>query len=161
MRRTATGEQPAGREVWLPVKDLLDENSPYRDLIDDGIALAVTQAAIWTYGNRNGEKLGGNDFNKNGHTDRFLEYYYPQKNIVSQLDDAKWNAAKALYDALIRLKPSDAGTVTDIITKEDIKNATIRVSRQDREQIQDGPLLYAVCEARNGAMEKTATMMSY
>lgn len=118
----------SGKGSLAAVKDLLDENSPYRDLIDDGIALAVTQAAIWTYGNRNGEKLGGNDFNKNGHTDRFLEYYYPQKNIVSQLDDAKWNAAKALYDALIRLKPSDAGTVTDIITKEDIKNATIRVS---------------------------------
>lgn len=118
----------SGKGSLAAVKDLLDENSPYRDLIDDGIALAVTQAAIWTYGNRNGEKLGGNDFNKNGHTDRFLEYYYPQKNIVSQLDDAKWNAAKALYDALIRLKPSDAGNVTDIITKEDIKNATIRVS---------------------------------
>ena len=72
--------------------------------------------------------MGGNDFNKNGHTDRFLEYYYSQKNIVSQLDDAKWNAAKALYDALIQMQPSDAGNVTDIITKEDIKDATIRVN---------------------------------
>lgn len=120
----------SGQGSLAAVKDLLDENSPYRDLIDDGIALAVTQAAIWTYGNRNGEKLGGNDFNKDGHTDRFLEYYYSQKNIVSQLDDAKWNAAKALYDALIRLKPSDAGNVTDIITKEDIKDATIRVNEK-------------------------------
>ena len=120
----------SGKGSLDAVKDLLDENSPYRDLIDDGIALAVTQAAIWTYGNRNGEKLGGNDFNKNGHTDRFLEYYYSQKNIVSQLDDAKWNAAKALYDALIRLQPSDAGNVTDIITKEDIKDATIRVNEK-------------------------------
>lgn len=120
----------SGKGSLDAVKDLLDENSPYRDLIDDGIALAVTQAAIWTYGNRNDETLGGNDFNKNGHTDRFLEYYYPQKNIVSQLDDAKWNAAKALYDALIRLKPSDAGNVTDIITKEDIKDATIRVNEK-------------------------------
>lgn len=120
----------SGQGSLAAVKDLLDENSPYRDLIDDGIALAVTQAAIWTYGNRNGEKLGGNDFNKNGHTDRFLEYYYSQKNIVSQLDDAKWNAAKALYDALIQLQPSDAGNVTDIITKEDIKDATIRVNEK-------------------------------
>lgn len=110
------------------VKKLVD--SKYWNYIDDGIALAVTQAAIWTYGNRNGEKLGGNDFNKNGHTDRFLEYYYSQKNIVSQLDDAKWNAAKALYDALIQLQPSDAGNVTDIITKEDIKDATIRVNEK-------------------------------
>ena len=58
----------SGKGSLAAVKDLLDENSPYRDLIDDGIALAVTQAAIWTYGNRNGEKLGGNDFNKNVHT---------------------------------------------------------------------------------------------
>lgn len=51
------------------VKGLVDQE--YRKYIDDGIALAVTQAAIWTYGNRNGEELGGNDFNKNRHTDRF------------------------------------------------------------------------------------------
>ena len=116
----------SGQGSLSEVKKLVD--SRYWNDIDDGIALAVTQAAIWTYGNRNGEKLGGNDFNKDGHTDRFLEYYYSQKNIVSQLDDAKWNAAKELYNKLINLETSDAGTVTDIITKEDIKNATIRVS---------------------------------
>lgn len=113
------------------VKGLVDQE--YREYIDDGIALAVTQAAIWTYGNRNGETLGGNDFNKNGHTDRFLEFYYRYdatkgEKAVSILGDEQWNAAKALYDALIQLQPSDAGNVTDIITKEDIKNATIRVS---------------------------------
>lgn len=113
------------------VKKLVD--SKYWNYIDDGIALAVTQAAIWTYGNRNGETLGGNDFNKNGHTDRFLEFYYRYdatkgEKVVSILEDEQWNAAKALYDALIQLQPSDAGNVTDIITKEDIKNATIRVS---------------------------------
>lgn len=118
----------SGQGSLSEVKKLVD--SRYWNDIDDGIALAVTQAAIWTYGNRNGEELGGNDFNKNGHTDRFLEYYYSQKNIVSQLDGAKWNAAKALYDALIQLQPSDAGNVTDIITKEDIKDATIRVNEK-------------------------------
>ena len=124
----------SGQGSLAAVKDLLDENSPYRDLIDDGIALAVTQAAIWTYGNRNGEKLGGNDFNKDGHTDRFLEFYYSGydattgEKFVSPFGDEQWNAAKELYNKLINLETSDAGTVTDIITKEDIKNATIRVS---------------------------------
>ena len=117
------------------VKKLVD--SKYWNYIDDGIALAVTQAAIWTYGNRNGETLGGNNFNSKTdprQTDRFLEFYYSGYNattgekFVSTLGDKQWNAAKALYDALIRLQPSDAGNVTDIITKEDIKNATIRVS---------------------------------
>lgn len=116
------------------VKKLVD--SKYWNYIDDGIALAVTQAAIWTYGNRNGEKLGGNDFNKNGHTDRFLEFYYSGydattgEKFVSTFGDEQWNAAKALYDALIQLQPSDAGNVTDIITKEDIKDATIRVNEK-------------------------------
>lgn len=117
------------------VKALVDQE--YWKYIDDGIALAVTQAAIWTYGNRNGETLGGNNFNSKTdprQTDRFLEFYYSGYNattgekFVSTLGDKQWNAAKALYDALIRLQPSDAGNVTDIITKEDIKNATIRVS---------------------------------
>lgn len=114
------------------VKKLVDPK--YWKYIDDGIALAVTQAAIWTYGNRNGEKLGGNDFNKNGHTDRFLEFYYSGydattgEKFVSTFGDEQWNAAKELYNKLINLETSDAGTVTDIITKEDIKNATIRVS---------------------------------
>ena len=43
------------------VKKLVDPK--YWNYIDDGIALAVTQAAIWTYGNRKGETLGGNNFN--------------------------------------------------------------------------------------------------
>lgn len=114
------------------VKKLVD--SKYWNYIDDGIALAVTQAAIWTYGNRNGEKLGGNDFNKDGHTDRFLEFYYSGydattgEKFVATFGDEQWNAAKELYNKLINLETSDAGTVTDIITKEDIKNATIRVN---------------------------------
>ena len=117
------------------VKKLVDPK--YWKYIDDGIALAVTQAAIWTYGNRKGETLGGNNFNSKTdprQTDRFLEFYYSGYNattgekFVSTLGDEQWNAAQALYDALIQLKPSAAGNVTDIITKEDIKNATIRVS---------------------------------
>ena len=123
----------SGQGSLSEVRKLVD--SRYWNDIDDGIALAVTQAAIWTYGNRNGETLGGNDFNKNGHTDRFLEFYYRYdatkgEKVVSRLGDEQWNAAKALYDALIQLQPSDAGNVTDIITKEDIKDATIRVNEK-------------------------------
>lgn len=123
----------SGKGSLDAVKDLLDENSPYRDLIDDGIALAVTQAAIWTYGNRNGETLGGNNFNNPTDpkkTDQFLEFYCLQDGGAGALSPEEWNAAKALYDALIRLQPSDAGNVTDIITKEDIKDATIRVNEK-------------------------------
>lgn len=105
-------------------------SSEYWDYIDDGIALAVTQAAIWTYGNRNGEKLGGNNFGKNEYTEQFLEFYQPQGGGALTLGPAEWEAAKALYKALIEVKPSDAGNVTDIITKEDIKNATIRVNEK-------------------------------
>lgn len=96
------------------VKDLLDENSPYRDLIDDGIALAATQAAIWTYAHRPSETLKTDDL--------FSAEW------GSTLSDGEKTAAMALYEALIKLQPDKAGNVTDIITKEDIKNATIRVN---------------------------------
>lgn len=119
----------SGQGSLSEVKKLVD--SRYWNDIDDGIALAVTQAAIWTYGNRNGETLGGNNFNSPKDpkkTDQFLEFYCLQGGGADALSPEEWNAAKELYDALIRLQPSDAGNVTDIITKEDIKNATIRVS---------------------------------
>lgn len=92
------------------VKGLVDQE--YRKYIDDGIALAVTQAAIWTYGNRNGETLGGNNFNSETdprQTDRFLEFYYSGYNattgekFVSTFGDEQWNAAKELYNKLINL----------------------------------------------------------
>ena len=119
----------SGQGSLSEVKKLVD--SRYWNDIDDGIALAVTQAAIWTYGNRHGETLGGNNFKTKDYidpTDRFLEFYCLQGGGAGTLSPEEWNAAKALYEALIQLKPSAAGNVTDIITKEDIKNATIRVS---------------------------------
>lgn len=119
----------SGQGSLSEVKKLVD--SRYWNDIDDGIALAVTQAAIWTYGNRHGETLGGNNFKTKDYidpTDRFLEFYCLQGGGAGTLSPEEWNAAKALYEALIQLKPSAAGNVTDIITKENIKNATIRVS---------------------------------
>ncbi|MEI3064056.1 MAG: Cys-Gln thioester bond-forming surface protein [Oscillospiraceae bacterium] len=58
----------SGQGSLSEVKKLVD--SRYWNDIDDGIALAVTQAAIWTYGNRNGETLGGNNFNNPKWKDR-------------------------------------------------------------------------------------------
>lgn len=121
----------SGQGSLSEVRKLVD--SRYWNDIDDGIALAVTQAAIWTYGNRNGETLGGNNFNNPTDpkkTDQFLEFYCLQDGGAGALSPEEWNAAKALYDALIQLQPSDAGNVTDIITKEDIKDATIRVNEK-------------------------------
>ena len=121
----------SGQGSLSEVRKLVD--SRYWNDIDDGIALAVTQAAIWTYGNRNGETLGGNNFNNPTDpkkTDQFLEFYCLQDGGAGELSPEEWNAAKALYDALIQLQPSDAGNVTDIITKEDIKDATIRVNEK-------------------------------
>jgi len=41
------------------MKELLTgSNKKYQSKIDEGIALAVTQASIWTYGNRPLAKLG-------------------------------------------------------------------------------------------------------
>lgn len=120
-----------GQGSLSEVRKLVD--SRYWNDIDDGIALAVTQAAIWTYGNRNGETLGGNNFNNPTDpkkTDQFLEFYCLQDGGAGALSPEEWNAAKALYDALIQLQPSNAGNVTDIITKEDIKDATIRVNEK-------------------------------
>lgn len=121
----------SGQGSLSEVRKLVD--SRYWNDIDDGIALAVTQAAIWTYGNRNGETLGGNNFNNPTDpkkTDQFLEFYCLQDGGAGALSPEEWNAAKALYDALIQLQPSNAGNVTDIITKEDIKDATIRVNEK-------------------------------
>ena len=126
------------------VRELVGEE--YRSAINDGIALAVTQAALWKYGNQDPNlKFGGNNMNGKGvggqkFTEELLEFFYgsnttaTDKNGKTYLSDirtltpAQRAAAVELYKALIDLKPSDAGNVTDIITKEDIKNATIRVS---------------------------------
>lgn len=115
------------------VKKLVDPK--YQGAIDDGIALAVTQAALWKYGNQDPNlEFGGNNMNgynveSNKHkTEELLEFFYDRDRNLHGLTDSQRKAAVELYKALIDLKPSDAGNVTDIITKEDIKNATIRVN---------------------------------
>lgn len=132
------------------VKKLVDEK--YWNAITDGIALAVTQAALWKYGNQDPDlKFGGNNMNGHGNDDQkyetaeLLEFFYgsnataTDKNGKTYLSDirtltpAQREAAVELYNKLINLEPSDADDVTDIITKEDIKDATIRVKEKTKD----------------------------
>lgn len=118
------------------VKELVGEE--YRSAINDGIALAVTQAALWKYGNQDPNlEFGGNNINGDEgggryKTDELLEFYCRSKNPndIGKLTPAQRAAAVALYNALIEKMPDSTDPVTDIITKEDIKNATIRVNEK-------------------------------
>ena len=117
------------------VKELVGEE--YRSAINDGIALAVTQAALWKYGNQDPNlKFGGNNMNGHGddsqryETNELLEYFYNKNMVIQELTEPQRKAAVALYNALIRMMPDSTDPVTDIITKEDIKNATIRVNEK-------------------------------
>lgn len=115
------------------VKELVGEE--YRSAINDGIALAVTQAALWKYGNQDPNlKFGGNNMNGHGddsqryETNELLEYFYNKNMVIQELTEPQRKAAIALYNALIEKMPDSTDPVTDIITKEDIKDATIRVN---------------------------------
>ncbi len=125
------------------VKKLVNEK--YRGAINDGIALAVTQAALWKYGNQDPNlRFGGNNMNKEErkYTEYLLEFFYGSNKMetdkngktylsdIRELTPEQREAAVELYNKLINLEPSDAGDVTDIITKEDIKDATIRVNEK-------------------------------
>lgn len=125
------------------VRELVGEE--YRSAINDGIALAVTQAALWKYGNQDPNlEFGGNNMNgSNKHkTEELLEFFYgsnataTDKNGKTYLSDirtltpAQRAAAVELYKALIGKMPDSTDPVTDIITKEDIKDATIRVNEK-------------------------------
>ena len=118
------------------VKKLVDPK--YQGAINDGIALAVTQAALWKYGNQGPNlEFGGNNINGDEgggryKTDELLEFYCRSKNPndIGKLTPEQREAAVALYNALIGKMPDSTDPVTDIITKEDIKNATIRVNEK-------------------------------
>ena len=115
------------------VKELVGEE--YRSAINDGIALAVTQAALWKYGNQDKDlEFGGNNVNGDEgggtyKTEELLEFFYGKdRETLHRLTKPQREAAVALYNALIEKMPDEDSPVTDIITKEDIKNATIRVN---------------------------------
>lgn len=122
-----------------------DETKNASEYIDDGIALAVTQAAIWRYGNQEAELIfGGNEKGPNGaanmdnYTEQLLEYWATEKRssydstnwteVVRNLSQEQREAAVKLYKALCDLPIDDVDkNVTDIITKDDIKGASITV----------------------------------
>ena len=128
------------------VKKLVDEK--YRGAINDGIALAVTQAALWKYGNQDPNlEFGGNNMNGSNKykTEELLEFFYGSNTTdtdengktylsdIRTLTPAQRAAAVELYKALIEKMPDSTEPVTDIITKEDIKNATIRVKEKTKD----------------------------
>ena len=107
----------------------------YQREINDGIALAVTQAALWKYGNQDKDlEFGGNNVNGDEgggtyKTEELLEFFYGKdRETLHRLTKPQREAAVALYNALIEKMPDEDSPVTDIITKEDIKNATIWVN---------------------------------
>ena len=116
------------------VKELVGEE--YRSAINDGIALAVTQAALWKYGNQDPNlEFGGNNINGDEgggtyKTEELLEFFYDKNGGIHRLTKEQREAAVVLYNALIGKMPDSTDPVTDIITKEDIKNATIRVNEK-------------------------------
>ena len=116
------------------VKELVGEE--YRSAINDGIALTVTQAALWKYGNQDPNlEFGGNNINGDEgggtyKTEELLEFFYDKNGGIHRLTKEQRAAAVALYNALIEKMPDSTDPVTDIITKEDIKDATIRVNEK-------------------------------
>lgn len=118
------------------IKKLVEEK--YWNAITDGIALAVTQAALWKYGNQDpnlefgGKNINGDEGGGRYKTDELLEFYCRSKNPndIGKLTPEQREAAVALYNALIGKMPDSTDPVTDIITKEDIKDATIRVNEK-------------------------------
>ena len=119
------------------VKKLVDPK--YQGAINDGIALAVTQAALWKYGNQDPNlEFGGNNINGDEgggtyKTEELLEFFYDKNGGIHRLTKEQREAAVALYKELIKKTPDKDDTVTDIITKEDIQNATIRVKEKTKD----------------------------
>lgn len=119
------------------VRELVGEE--YRSAINDGIALAVTQAALWKYGNQDPNlEFGGNNINGDEgggtyKTEELLEFFYDKNGGIHKLTKEQREAAVALYKELIKKTPDKDDTVTDIITKEDIQNATIRVKEKTKD----------------------------
>lgn len=104
------------------VKALIAD-SGYSDYVDEGIALAVTQAAIWYYANRT-EMLSFGDSNGD-----LLSYWMQRYGNVEnclELTDNEKAAANKLFSALIN-KQSDASNVTSIIESGDLKNVEVTV----------------------------------
>lgn len=122
------------------VRSLIDES--LRQDLDDGIALAATQAAIWYYAKRaEGTGFGIPDRGPDGDIirdntgiantkieDIFTQWSDEGEFNYTDLTQNEKDAAYALFSKLINLEPtSNTNTVTDIIESADIKGSKITI----------------------------------
>lgn len=125
-----TDEEKKTLETLASVINLTDEQI---NALDDGFALAATQAAIWKFGNHNGDKdVSENPLRVYGKTSA----NDPQQVIGNETDEAvrkrtlmQQAAANAFYELLISdyLMEQSQPTATDLIRLEDITGAAITV----------------------------------
>lgn len=79
------------------VKELVGEE--YRSAINDGIALAVTQAALWKYGNQapnlefGGNNINGDEGGGTYKTEELLEFFYDKNGGIHRLTKEQREAA--------------------------------------------------------------------
>jgi hypothetical protein len=92
--------------------------------LTDGMALAATQAALWTFGN-SGDMMIDRD-------DPFTSYYQAVggKNW-RELDDREWALTKALYDYLVSQTEAPTHKNTLINENNFAANASLTVSQRD------------------------------
>lgn len=104
----------------------------YQGYITDGIAIAVTQAALWYYGNDDGAAM----FEKDGELIDIFTQCYNKSTLSSvattgKLESKEQEAAMALFKALIKkgetIADAELKSTTDIISQEDIKGTSISV----------------------------------
>ena len=132
------------------VKALRGKDDSFFNMLDDGLALTATQAALWKFGhNDEGHFIGGGS-GKGGDSSAFYEPFedpirvYKTGGTQNLLNSSEWTVANALYDLLVSdyLMNKTIDTATDIMQTSDIKGAAITVKNK-------------VTDAQ-GAVQKTA-----
>ena len=98
----------------------------FNTYLTDGMALAATQAAIWTYGNSGNMAIDQED--------PFTSYYQAKtgKNW-RDLDSREWALTKALYDYLITQTEAPTHKNTLINENNFATNASLAVGQQDED----------------------------
>lgn len=92
--------------------------------LTDGMALAATQAALWTYGNSGDISIDSDD--------PFTSYYQAiSGNYWRDLDSREWALTKALYDYLVGLTVEPADSSTLINENNFATNVSLTVGEQD------------------------------
>ena len=98
----------------------------FNTYLTDGMALAATQAAIWTYGNSGSMAIDQED--------PFTSYYQAKtgKNW-RDLDSREWALTKALYDYLIAQTEAPTHKNTLINENNFVTNANLTVGQRDED----------------------------